>query len=466
MTSSQIKGRRAFMMKIGAIGAAATLGSRAMSATSPRRTPNIVFILADDMGFADLSCYGQRDYTTPNLDRLAAEGMLFTRAYANSAVCSATRTALVTGRYQDRFEIGLEEPLGEGKDIGLPPDTPTMPGELRRLGYETSLVGKWHVGSIPKYSPLKYGYDHFYGFQGGATDYFAHRFHPTEPASPKTGMFDDDHPIEREGYMTDLLGDEAVRIIRESRDKPFMISLHFNAPHWPWEGPDDAARSATMKDLHDFSGGSLATYGKMVKSLDDNVGKVMQALNDAGKANDTIVIFTSDNGGERFADVWPLTGRKGELLEGGLRVPLIMRWPNTIAPGSRSAQVVASMDWMPTLLAAAGATPSTSMQLDGDNVLPVILNRKPIYERELFWRYKANNQAAVLRGNWKLLMLAGKSYLFDLSVDQHERANVKELHPEIFSMLQRDFDTWNRTMLPYPIGSFSENAKGMQPDRY
>ncbi|VVE64671.1 Arylsulfatase [Pandoraea captiosa] len=466
MSNKTNESRRAFMIKVGAAGVAASLGTQAIAATQRNDRPNIVFILADDMGFADLSCYGRRDYKTPNLDRLASQGMLFTRGYANSAVCSATRTALVTGRYQDRFEIGLEEPVKEGTDIGLPAGTPTMPGQLKRLGYETFLVGKWHLGSIPKYSPLKFGYDHFFGFQGGATDYFAHRFNPAEPASPSTGMFADDKPIERDGYMTDLLGDETVRIIRGASDKPFMISLHFNAPHWPWEGPDDIARSRTMKDIKDFSGGSLETYGKIVQRLDENVGKVLRALDETGAAKNTIVVFTSDNGGERFSDVWPLTGRKGELLEGGLRVPLLVRWPDRIKAGSRSSQMVMSMDWLPTLLAAAGGVPDPSSRPDGDNVLPVMLGAAPQYDRELFWRYKANQQAAVIRGNWKLLFLAGKEYLFDLAADEHERANVKDLHPEIFKSLRHDFDHWNRQMLPYPIASFSESARGMQPDRY
>jgi arylsulfatase A-like enzyme len=454
------------MLQMGAAGVAASFGMNALASSRESQRPNIVFILADDMGFADLSCYGRRDYVTPNLDRLASQGMLFTRAYANSAVCSATRTALVTGRYQDRFEIGLEEPVREGTDIGLPAGTPTLPGRLKQLGYETFLVGKWHVGAIPKYSPLKYGYDHFFGFQGGATDYFAHRFDPADPASPSTGMFADDQPIERNGYMTDLLGNEAVRIVRAASSKPFMISLHFNAPHWPWEGPDDEARSKHMKDIRDFSGGSLETYGKMVRRLDENVGNVLKALDETGQANNTIVVFTSDNGGERYSDVWPLTGRKGELLEGGLRVPLIARWPGHIKAGSRSDQVIVSMDWMPTLLAAAGSSPDAAVPADGQNLLPVILGDAPSHERELFWRYKANQQAAVLRGNWKLLMLAGNEYLFNLADDEHERANVKTLHPEIYAALRNDFDQWNREMLPYPIGSFSENARGMQPDRY
>src|SRR3984957_10235190 len=185
--------------------------------------PNIVFIMADDLGYADISCYGRPDISTPNIDGLAAKGVRFLQAYANSAVCSATRTALITGRYQYRLPIGLEEPLS-GRDVGLPPDHPTLPSLLKKAGYGTTLVGKWHLGLLPKYGPLQSGYDHFYGFRAGASDYYTH-----------PGLYDDDVHIDQVGYLTELLGSRAVNVVNgyARSGHPFLLSLHFNAPHWP-----------------------------------------------------------------------------------------------------------------------------------------------------------------------------------------------------------------------------------------
>jgi arylsulfatase A-like enzyme len=281
--------------------------------------------MADDLGYADVSCYGQRDYTTPNIDRLALEGLKFTQGYANSAVCSPTRTALITGRYQYRLAAGLEETINlqSPKNAGLPPGHPTLPSLLKKVGYTTTLVGKWHLGFLPDFSPLKSGYDHFFGIWGGASDYFNHG--PSSPAP----LYEDEVPVERHGYMTNLLGDRAVQTVEAyARSKePFLLSLHFTAPHWPWEGPDDEAESKRIKGrLRHYDGGTQKTYITMVQSLDANIGRVLQALDVQGLAESTIVIFTSDNGGERFSKIWPFSGMKSELLEGGVRIPAIVRW--------------------------------------------------------------------------------------------------------------------------------------------
>jgi arylsulfatase A-like enzyme len=198
------------------------------------KPPNIVFLLADDLGFADVSCYGRPDLSTPNIDHIAATGVRFLQAYANSAVCTATRTALITGRYQYRLRVGLEEPLAGNLDVGLPPEQPTLPSMLRKAGYSTTLIGKWHLGVLPKFGPLQSGYDHFYGFRGGAVDYFSHA-----AGSHKSDLWDDDTSIQQTGYLTELLGSRAVKVIDASAKskQPFLLSLHFNAPHWLWEGP-------------------------------------------------------------------------------------------------------------------------------------------------------------------------------------------------------------------------------------
>ena len=309
--------RRHFIQAAGAGSAIlAGLGFGRMSRAQAVK-PNIVFILADDLGYADVSCYGQRDYMTPNVDRLAMEGLKFTQGYSNSASCSPTRTGLITGRYQMRLPVGLEEPINltTPKGVGLPPSHPTLPSLLKKSGYGTSLVGKWHLGFLPDYSPLKSGYDRFFGIFGGAADYFNHGSKSSDP------LFEQEVPVDRVGYMTNLLGDRAVQTIEgyASSKEPFLLSLHFTAPHWPWEGPDDEAESKRIKSLFHRDGGTQKTYMAMVQSLDRNIGRVLQALDVHGLSANTIVIFTSDNGGERFSNIWPFTGMKGELLEGGLR---------------------------------------------------------------------------------------------------------------------------------------------------
>src|SRR5215471_11296889 len=435
-------------------GAAGTLavaapGLRHASAQTVR--PNIVFILADDLGYADVSCYGQRDYTTPNVDRLALEGMKFTQAYANSAVCSATRTALITGRYQYRLTVGLEEPINAGtpRNIGLPPSHPTLPSLLRRTGYGTTLVGKWHLGFLPDFSPLKSGYDHFFGIFGGAADYFNHGADHARTGAESYQLHEEEVPVERHGYMTNLLADRAVETIDgyAKLKQPFLLSLHFTAPHWPWEGPDDEAESKRIRDIRHRDGGTQRTYGKMVQSLDANIGRVLQALDVHGLSNNTIVVFTSDNGGERFSKIWPFTGMKGELLEGGLRIPAIARWPGWIPAGSVSDQVMISMDWMPTLLAAAGTQPDPGYPPDGDNLLPVLTGRATPHSRKLFWRFKAGEQRAVRDGDWKYLQIAGNEFLFDVVKDPRERANLKDRNKDVFDRLKNDWAAWNNTML-------------------
>src|SRR5262249_18738916 len=308
------------------------------------KPPNIIFIMADDLGYADVSCYGRRDFITSNIDRIAARGMRFTQGYANSAVCSATRLALITGRYQYRLPLGLEEPLAGNPAIGLPPEHPTLPQLLKKVGYGTSLIGKWHLGVLPKFGPLQSGYDRFFGFRSGAVDYYSHK----DPRQ-NHDLWDQDVEVHQVGYLTEQLGARAVETVNDyaKSDQAFLLSLHFNAPHWPWEAPGDEAESQRLggTNLRHFDGGTQETYRCMIASMDGEIGKVLDTLDGNGIADNTIVIFTSDNGGERFADTWPFTGRKTELLEGGLRVPLLICWPVRIAAHSVTDQVAISMDW-------------------------------------------------------------------------------------------------------------------------
>ena len=426
------------------------------------KPPNIVFILADDLGYADVSCYGRPDLNTPSIDHIAARGLRFLQAYANSAVCSATRTALITGRYQYRLRLGLEEPLAGNPDVGLPPEHPTLPALLKKVGYSSTLVGKWHLGVLPKFGPLKSGYDHFYGFRGGAVDYFSHA-----AGANKDDLWDDDVLIHQVGYLTDLLGSRAVDVVNKyaKSRQPFMVSLHFSAPHWPWEAPGDEAESERLRQpgsggIVDFDGGSQKTYQKMIEEMDRQIGRVLQALDANGLTNNTIVIFTSDNGGERFADTWPFTGRKTELLEGGLRIPTLISWPARIPQGQTTTQVSISMDWMPTLLAAAGTEPDPSYPVDGMNLLPTLTQNTAPVPRKLFWRYKANAQRAARDGDYKFLKILDNTFLFNVVEDPLERANLKDRQKDLYRRLVREWYDWNASMLPEIRESFTHSFDG------
>ena len=441
-------------------------GAQPSGATSSK--PNILFILADDLGYADVSCYGRPDLSTPNIDRIAADGTRFMQAYANSAVCTASRVALITGRYQYRLAIGLEEPLTRrSPKVGVPADHPTLPSILKKAGYQTALIGKWHLGELPGFGPLQSGYDHFYGFRGGALDYYTHKYGP--PASDTEDLWDDDAKIHQVGYLTDLLGSRAVDVVNTyaKTGRPFLVSLHFNAPHWPWEAPGDEVESQRLKSLRHFDGGSQRTYQRMIQQMDLQIGRVLQALEANGVAQNTIVIFTSDNGGERFADTWPFTGRKTELLEGGLRIPAVIRWPGHIPPGSTSEQVMIGMDWLPTSLAATGTAPDPAYASDGIDLLPWLMQGTAPVPRKLFWRYKNNDQQAARDGDLKYLKILDNTFLFDVVQDPMERANLKERHKDVYDRLVAEWNEWNTAMLPLDPRSFTDGFTGDElPDHF
>jgi arylsulfatase A-like enzyme len=451
------------MLRGAAVGMIALAGRGDLAAPQTSRPPNIVFFLADDLGYADVACYGRPDLRTPNIDQITAKGIRFLQAYANSAVCTATRTALITGRYQYRLRVGLEEPLAGNPDVGLPPDHPTLPSLLRKAGYGTTLLGKWHLGVLPKFGPLQSGYDHFYGFRGGAVDYYSHA------AAGKEDLWDGDVQVHQVGYLTELLGRRAVETINsyaKSR-QPFLISLHFNAPHWPWEAPGDEAESQRLAQpgsggIFDLDGGSQKTYQGMIEAMDQQIGRVLQALDANHLTENTIVIFTSDNGGERFADTWPFTGKKTELLEGGLRIPAVISWPGRIPQGQTTDQVSISMDWVPTLLAAAGAAPDPAYPSDGMNLLPVLTQNAAPVPRKLFWRYKANAQRAARDGDYKFLKILDNTFLFNVVEDPLERANLKERQKDTYRRLTREWYDWNATMLPEIRESYTHSFTGQE----
>jgi arylsulfatase A-like enzyme len=416
------------------------------------------------MGYGDLSSYGRRDYQTPNLDRLATQGVRLTQAYANSSVCTPTRVGYTTGRYQHRLPVGLEEPLAAhqtiGTRVGLPSEHPTIASLLRGNGYHTALIGKWHMGYLPKYSPLKSGYEEFFGIMSGGVDYFTHRDTSGEP-----DLFEDEVPTERVGYLTDLITERAVGYLRSraADQAPFYLSLFYTAPHWPWEGPLDEQTSKNLKELAHRDGGSLLIYAEMVTRLDAGVGRVLTELARSGLDQNTLVVFGSDNGGERFSYLWPFFGQKGDLWEGGLRVPALARWPGVIPPNLISPQVAITMDWTATFLAATATPSDPRYPLDGIDLLPILSGKQAVRDRQLFWRMKGQGgQAAVRDGNLKYLRIGNNESLFDLLADPRERANLAAKRPEDFARLKQAYTVWDSQMLAYPavpsIGNASKPA--------
>ena len=462
--------------------AGAVIAANPKLSQSQTRRPNILFILADDLGYGDLSCYGRPDYQTPNLDRLATQGVKFVNAYSAAPLCTPTRCAFMTGRYPARTRIGLEEPLTERGDLGeranilgLPAEHPTIASLLKQSGYQTALIGKWHLGYLPNFGPIQSGFDEFFGIMSGAADFFTHK-----DMRGDNDLYEGKVPVERVGYTTDMLTQRAVEYVSQRRANPFYLSLHYTAPHWPWEGPRDQEVSRKLgKGYEGFTaGGSLKTYAAMMKSLDDGIGEVLRALDRSGLTNNTLVIFTSDNGGERFSYNWPLRGDKGDLWEGGIRVPGIVRWPKAMSQvsspksqvsslpiGNRQATIgtpIITMDWTATILAAGGAKPDPNYPLDGIDLMPIIRSASPLRRvpsppssrnskletRNLFWR--SSRQDAVLQGRWKYVRDGEAEYLFDLSTDEHEQSNFREQNPAMFNQLREEFKKWDATVLPRP----------------
>ena len=423
---------------------------------SSMKQPNIIFIVADDLGYADLGCYGARpaDHgpVSPVLDGLATGGIRFTQGYSNSPVCSPTRFALMTARYQYRLRGAAEEPINSksrgSATLGLPPEHPTLPSLLRDSGYRTALVGKWHLGYPPHFGPLRSGFEEFFGPMSGGVDYFTHC-----DSSGKHDLWLGEEEHRQDGYLTDLLSKRAVETIdRMARHgAPFFLSLNYTAPHWPWETRDDEALAQEVKgNLFHLHGGNIHSYRRMIGHMDEGIGWVMDALRRHGLADNTLVVFTSDNGGERFSDTWPLVGGKMDLTEGGIRVPWIAHWPAVIRPGGVSAQHCMTMDWSATVLDAAGVAADPAYRLDGVSLLPVLRDAQLRFDRPLHWRMNHRGQRALRNGDWKYLRVDGGDYLFNLAQDERERANLAPREPRRLEALRRAWEAWNESMPPIP----------------
>lgn len=410
-------------------------------AQAPAARPNVVFIMTDDVGYGDLGAYGAPDIRTPNIDQLARDGVRFTDFYANAPSCTPTRAGFLTGRYQQR--VGLEAPLGSAAptgDRGLRATGRTLPRLLKNNGYATALVGKWHLGYRQDLSPGAHGFDSFFGFKSGYIDYYQHTGGDGSP-----DLFEGETPVTADGYMTDLITGRAVAYIRQNAQRPFFLSVQYNAAHWPYQVPDQPSVSrnnAAHLQPHTDNTSTRAEYAAMLERADQGVGQIVQALAAAGVADNTLVIFTNDNGGEWLARNAPLFNRKLTVWEGGIRVPAVIKWPGRIPAGRVTGQVGITMDLTRTILAATGSAVPADADLEGMDLLPVLEGRAPEVERTLFWRSANGAERAVRRGDWKLLVAGGASFVFDVRADAGERNDLTNRRQDVAAQLRPLLDAW------------------------
>lgn len=418
-----------------------------------KKPPHIIYIMVDDLGYGDFSCYGQANYRTPHTDAFAAQGLKFNHAYAAAPVCTPTRVAFMTGRYPARNELGLREPLTMSQDdrhMGLNPGIPTVSSLLKTAGYETALFGKWHLGFDKEFFPSKHGFDHFFGIIAGAADYIDHR--PVSRYGSKLVkgslhiLYENENPVERKGYFPDLVTHAAIAFIHKKHDRPFFMSLQYTAPHWPWQPPG----SQPVPDTIEYAAsGNKEVFARMMVNLDENIGRLLDALKAEKLDNSTLVILTSDNGGERFSNMSPYKGYKMQLWEGGIRVPAMVRWPGKIRAGSVSDQPVITMDWTATILDAAGCNEKNGLPWDGISLLSHFADPSQVKDRLFYWRTSNRVQASALRkGNWKYLKTAEGEFLFDLRNDPAETTNAAAQQPAKLAEMKTEFERMNGEMLP------------------
>jgi arylsulfatase A-like enzyme len=415
--------------------------------------PNVVVILMDDLGYGDIGSYGVRDAATPNLDRLAREGVRLTDAYANGPTCSPTRAGFISGQYQQRYKI--EWPLGAvagDADRGLAVTGASLPALLKQNGYATGLFGKWHLAFKHEMGPNVHGFDEFFGFMSGALDYYTHRRGDGTP-----DLYENTTPVESPRYLTDEITARALDFVARHDKQPFFLEVAFNAVHWPYEPPDmpDSARRvpkpATAGDLalydgpEDMNPPTRRDYVRILERADEGVGQILAELDRRGLRRNTLVIFTNDNGGEWLSRNAPLKERKNTLWEGGIRVPMILRWPGILPVNKLSNQVAITMDLTATILSATGTTVPTTHKLEGIDLVPVLSGRAPLVARDLFWRRpRPFLQRAARSGNWKLLWEGQQFYLFDLGKDPGEITDLTPAHPDIVRKLKMAIEAWEK----------------------
>jgi len=463
MTAKQT--RRQFLLKTaGAAGMVGALPGCAPQADEEhqelaggRGRPNILFVLADDMGYGDLACYGGTDIRSPVIDRLAGEGVRFTQHYSAGAECTPTRTALLTGRYLQRAG-GMECAIGttnvgrydeaialaDKHDLGLPVEQAALTRGLKAAGYRMAVYGKWHLGYERKFLPLRHGFEHFVGILGGHCDYFHH----TEITGTHT-LWENDEETHRDEYMTDLITKECVGYLRKQvPSKPFFLYASYTAPHSPYQGRGDRAPKPVAKEQ--WNKGPRSKYVEMVEDLDEAVGKLLAVLDEKHLADNTLVIFASDNGANRVGSNAPFRGHKSSLFEGGIRVPCIARWPGVLPAGKTVDDPIITMDLTASMIAAAGAAPPAGLPLDGVDVLGLIRRGRPIPKRPLYWTARRGERTwqAVRDGSLKYVTCrdgeAVEEYLFDLAADPAEQTDLLARRPADAARLRTMLTTWRR----------------------
>jgi arylsulfatase A-like enzyme len=423
--------------------------------TSANR-PNVVLIMTDDVGYGDFGSYGAPDVRTPNLDGLARAGVRFTDFYA-APTCTPTRAALITGRYQQR--VGLEMPIAAPGtprgEPGLAATGRSLPQLLKNNGYSTALIGKWHLGYKPEHSPNAHGFEYFFGFLSGYIDYYRHT-----GGDGKPDLYENGTPVRRDGYMTDLITARSIEFIEAHARGPFFLQVNYNAAHWPFQVPDlpsVAPGNARFLQPIDEPTSARKDYVAMVERADRGAGEILAALRKLGLERGTLVIFTNDNGGEWLSRNTPLFHRKETLWEGGIRVPLILRWPGRIPAGRVTDQVGITMDLTASILAATGTRVPPEARLEGIDLLPIVRRASPAVTvtRTVFFRMVTprRHQRAVRDGDWKLIVDGGEipsspvpapSMLFNLREDIGERNDLARDRPEIVRRLRRLLAQWER----------------------
>ena len=416
--------------------------------------PNIILLFADDLGFADVGYNGCTDIPTPNIDSIANNGVVCEQGYVSAPVCAPSRAGLLTGRYPARF--GFEDTPGpfvqsEDVEIGIPLHEKNIAERLKPLGYKTGIIGKWHEGRLPQYQPHRRGFNQTFYFTDGWTHYF-------QQDDPLQKIKRGNDPVDLNGeYTTDAFGLEAVAFIESNKGDPFFLYVPFNAPHVPMEAPEKLLEQfSCIEDL------GRRTLAAMVYSLDQNIGRILSALKANSLDEKTLVIFISDNGGKpsipdkiesgggaaNFSLNTPLKGNKGQLHEGGIRVPFCMQWPSHLPAGKRYEHPVSTLDMLPTIIAATGNTVSSDWKLDGKNLLPYLMGEKTNAPHDtLFWRFLF--QWAIRSTDWKLVKPKGQPLeLYHIAIDPNETCNVIADHPEIAERLQTEYNRWNADMMP------------------
>jgi arylsulfatase A-like enzyme len=442
-------------LKLAGVGAASMLlpgcsGPSSAIAGGSKRKPNIIVILADDLGYSDIGCYGSEVNNTPHLDAMAAGGMRFTDFHSNGPMCTPTRAAVLTGRYQQRAGIEGVLSVKSNYDTGMSLDEITFAEVLKKQGYATACFGKWHLGYKPQLNPIQHGFDTYRGFLAGGSDYISHINRSGQP-----DWWKDDELAPEEGYSTDLLTKHAVNFIKQNKDRPFCIYLPHQAVHFPFQGPNDEADRVVGGDYwskakygrrYDDVEDRKKAYKEMIESMDDSTGRIVDTVKELGLEKDTFIFFTSDNGAYSWVGSnLPCRGQKTDLWEGGHRVPTIAYWPGKITAGTVTSQTTMTMDLFPTIAAMAGAEVQKGLKLDGKNMLPVLLEGKELPERTVFWRFR--KQHAARKGPWKYLNRGTEQFLFNLDDDIGEAKNLAGTHPEVLQGLRKEFLAWEKDVI-------------------